>query len=106
MAKAKKPDGIYYMSIYRFGYELTAVGRTKEECVDALKNEYIKTYAEWNHLDESKCRASLLSPILDEDGEVDEYDEYNEFAQYYRDNFIDFGNGEPEFIEFGKVEWR
>lgn len=105
MAKAKKTDGIYYMSIYRFGYELTTVGRTKEECVDALKNEYIKTYAKWNDMDEQKCRDTLLSPILDEDGEVDEYDEYNGFVHDYNMTFDD-DEVEPRYYEFGKVVWE
>ena len=105
MAKAKKTDGIYYMSIYKFGYDLTAIGHTKDECLDALKNEYIKSYAEWNHLDESKCRDALLSPILNEDGEVDEYDEYNEFAEYFRNTF-DEDEVEPRYYEFGKVVWE
>ena len=104
MSKAKKTDGIYYMSIYKFGYELTSVGRTKEECVDALSDVYIKTYAEWNDLDEGRCRDALLSPILDEFGEVDEYDEYNEFAEYYRSTFND--DDEPRYYEFGKVVWE
>lgn len=105
MAKAKKLDGIYYMSIYRFGYDLTAVGRTKEECLDALKNEYIKTYAEWNHLDESKCRDAILSPILEEDGEYWPDNPYNEFTKYYR-NAFDEDEVEPRYYEFGKVVWE
>lgn len=106
MAKAKKTNGVWLWELDKFGYNLTAVGKSKVEVFTTMSEEYIKTYAMRNGLEETKCRAALLSPILDEDGEVAEYDEYNEFAQYYRVNFIDFGNGEPEFIEFGKVGWR
>ncbi|MBO7070527.1 MAG: hypothetical protein J6W09_04460 [Bacteroidales bacterium] len=104
MPKAKKTDGIYYMSIYRFGYNLTAVGRTKEECSNALSDEYIKTYAEWNHLDESMCRKALLSPILEEDGEYWPDNPYNEFAGCYRNTFDE--DEETRFYEFGKVVWE
>lgn len=103
MAKTKVKDGVWFMELYKFGYYLKVVGRTETECLHAMQEEYIKTYAMRNGLEESKCRDALLSPILDEDGEVDECDEYNEFAEYYRQTFED---ERPYFYEFGKVEWE
>lgn len=101
-----RKSGVWYWELWKFGSTQTAIGHTREECVKTMSEEYIKTYAKWNDLDETKCRDALLSPILDEDGEVDEYDAYNEFAECYRSNFIEFNDGEPEFVEFGKVVWR
>lgn len=104
MTKNTKPtNGVWFMELYKFGCCLKVVGRTEKECLQAMKEEYIQTYAKWNRLEETKCRDAILSPILNEDGEVDEYDEYNEFAQYYRDAFED---ERPYFYEFGKVEWE
>lgn len=103
MAKAKKPDGVWCMELWRFGCRMMVVGKTEKECLQAMQEEYIKAYAKWNGLEESKCRDSLLSPILDEDGEVDEFDEYNEFAQYYRDAFE---APDIRYYEFGEVVWE
>ena len=103
MAKDKKTAGVWYWELDRFGYNLIAVGRTKEECVNTMIEEYIKTYAKWNELDEAKCRDALLSPILDEDGEVDELDEYNEFARCY--GWVVDEECNCTFIEYGKVVW-
>ena len=55
-------------------------------------------------MDEQELRAALVSPILDEDGEVDEYDERNEFVQYYNNTF-DY-DAHCNFYEFGKVVWE
>ena len=107
MARTKKTNGVWLWELDKFGYTLTAVGKYKTQVIDALMEEYIKTYAFRNGMDEAKCRHSVFAPpILDEDGEVDECNEYNEFRELFRDTFIEFNNGEPEFIEFGKVEWR
>lgn len=103
MTKTKPTNGVWFMELYKFGCYLKVVGRTETECLHAMQEEYIKTYAMRNGLEESKCRDALLSPILDEDGEVDEFDEYNEFAYYYRQTFED---ERPYFYEFGKVEWE
>lgn len=103
MAKAKKPDGVWCMELWKFGYCLRVVAKTEDECLQSMQDEYIKAYAMRNGLEESKCRDALVSPILDEDGKVDEYDEYNEFAQYYRDAFEDH---DIRYYEFGKVEWE
>lgn len=104
MARKTKPtNGVWCMELWKFGYCLRVVANTEDECLQAMQDEYIKTYAMRNGLEESKCRDALLSPILDEDGEVDEYDEYNEFAQYYRDAFED---PDIRYYEFGKVVWE
>ena len=108
MAKKKEQtprDGVWIWDLYRFGYTLRVVGRTKEEALDAMREEYIRAYASWNELNEDALRAALISPVLDEDGEVDEYDEGNVFVQYYNSACVEFNDGEPYFYEFGKVEW-
>ena len=89
MTKNTKPtNGVWFMELYKFGCYLKVVGRTETECLRAMKDEYIKAYADYNKLDFIKCGAVLSSPVLDEYGEVDEYDE------------------RPYFYEFGKVEWE
>lgn len=104
MTKNTKPtNGVWFMELYKFGCYLKVAGRTETECLRAMKDEYIKSYADYNKLDFIKCGAVLSSPVLDEYGEVDEYDEYNEFAEYYRQTFED---ERPYFYEFGKVEWE
>ena len=40
---------IYYGELERFGYTLTAVGKTREEVKSAILNEYIKAYKDWNN---------------------------------------------------------
>ena len=103
MAKTKVKDGVWFMELYKFGCCLRVAAKTEGECLQAMKDEYIKTYADYNKLDFIKCGAVLSSPVLDEYGEVDECDEYNEFAEYYRQTFDD---ERPLFYEYGKVEWE
>lgn len=104
MTKNSKPtNGVWFMELYKFGYYLKVVGRTETECLRAMQDEYMKTYAFQNGLDVIKCGAALEYPNLDENGEYDECDEYNEFAEYYRQTFED---ERPYFYEFGKVEWE
>lgn len=106
MAKKKEQtlrEGVWMMTLDRFGYDLVVAGRTKEECVAAMRDEYIKTYAKWNKMEEDALRDALVSPVLDEDGNIDEYDPCNEFVGYYESAFED---AEPRFYEFGKVEWE
>lgn len=103
MAKDKKTNIIYHWSLYRFGYCITICDVNEVKCMAALSEEYIKTYAKWNDLDETKCRDAILSPILDEFGEVDEYDEYNQFANDYRNAMECIERRE---YELGKVVWE
>lgn len=35
-------------TLYRFGYDLTVLTKTKREGKDLLMAEYLKTYLEWN----------------------------------------------------------
>lgn len=106
MAK-KKTNGVWKMELDRFGYTLVVMGQTAEECDTAMREEYIKTYAKYNELDEQTCRLALEFPVaeMDEDGTltVDEDNPYNEFVRYYKAAFED---AEPRFYEFGKVEWE
>ena len=109
MAKKKEQtvkNGVWFWELYRFGYYLKVFGRTEQEALDAMREEYIKTYAKWNELNEDALRAALVSPVLDEDGEVDEYAPENEFVQYYNSAVVDFDDGRPYFYEFGKVAWE
>ena len=106
MAKKKEQtprSGVWMMTLDRFGYDLVVAGRTKEEAEQAMREEYIRAYAKWNVLDEDSLRAALVSPVLDEDGNVDEFDECNEFVRYYHSAFED---AEPRFYEYGKVVWE
>ena len=109
MAKKKEQtekNGVWMWELDRFGYYLKVVGRTKQEVMDAMREEYIKTYAKFNSLNGDALRAALVAPVLDEDGEVDEYAPENEFVQYYNSVFVEFNDGCPCFYEFGKVEWE
>ena len=112
-AKKKNANGVWKCTLYRFGYDLTVIAQTKEDAVNAMREEYIKTYAKINNLDEELLRAVLRSPdkyefIADDaEYELDEKefaDLYNgnEFLNYYRMAFDDIN---VRFYEFGKVEW-
>ena len=103
MAKKKNTNGVWKMELDRFGYTLVVLGQTKGECDAAMREEYIKAYAQWNELNEDALRAALISPVLNEDGTVDGYAPDNEFRSYYESAFED---AEPRFYEFGKVEWE
>jgi len=103
MAKKKNTNGVWKMELDRFGYTLVVLGQTKEECDAAMREEYIKAYAQWNELNEDALRAALISPVLNEDGTVDGYAPENEFRSYYESAFED---AVPRFYEFGKVEWQ
>lgn len=103
MAKKKKTNGVWKMELDRFGYTLVVLGQTKEECDAAMREEYIKAYAQWNELNEDALRTALITPVLNEDGTVDGYAPENEFRSYYESAFEDAA---PRFYEFGKVEWE
>ena len=107
MAKAKREkNGVWFWELYRrFGYDLKVFGQTREEVVNAMSEEYIKSYAKWNDLDEARCRNALTTPEMYY-GVFDEFSEYNEFADMYKSIFVDFNDGEPDFYEFGKVAWE
>ena len=98
-----KKSGVWIFELDRFGYTLKVAAKTKEEADQTMRDEYLRTYAKWNELDEDMLRKALAAPILDENGNVDEYDPRNEFREYYKNAFED---NEPRFYEFGKVEWE
>ena len=103
----KTKNGIWMMSLDRFGYDLVVVGRTKGEAEHAMREEYIRAYAKRNEMDEQTMRLALEFPVaeMDEDGTlyVDKDNPYNEFVEYYKSAFED---AEPRFYEYGKVEWE
>ena len=76
MAKAKK-KGVWIATLYRFGYDLTVVGETEEECRNAMSEEYIKAFDGFDP-DDEECR---------------EYYECAMSEMYCR------------FMEFGNVKW-
>jgi len=41
MSKKKEPKSVYLAQLNVFNYELTVVGETKEECVKAMRKEYL-----------------------------------------------------------------
>lgn len=108
MAKTtEKKNGVWKMELDRFGYTLVVMGKTAEECENAMREEYIKAYADLNELDEQTCRLTLEFPAadMDEDGNLigNEDNPYNVFAEYYR---IAFEEHHPQFYTFGEVEWE
>lgn len=49
MARTKKEKEVaYYGELYRFGYDLKALGHTEEECRQVLMKTYRKWYRNWN----------------------------------------------------------
>ena len=46
---AKDTNRIYYGQLERFGYTLTAVGRSESEVRKALAREYVRAYKEANN---------------------------------------------------------
>ena len=110
MAKKKEQttrSGVWMMELDRFGYTLRVAAPTKEEAEHAMREEYIKTYAKYNDLDEQTMRIALEFPVAEMDDEgtlyVDKDNPYNEFVEYYKSAFED---AEPRFYEYGKVEWE
>lgn len=103
----KKTNGVWKLDLYRFGYDLTVVGRTKEECENAMRDEYVRAYASRNELDPVDLCAALTNPDQYDGIDVDSLsdDEYfrAEFLMYYRNAFEDC---EARFYEYGKVEWE
>lgn len=45
---------VYLAQLERFGYTLTAIGRTEEEARDAIIKDYKRIYKEWNNVDPGK----------------------------------------------------
>lgn len=112
MATLKNTKGVWKADLYRFGYDLTVVGRTKEEAENAMREEYIKTYAKWNDFDEEMLRNALREPE-----KYEEYDPYStednneDYVNYNSNMFLNdyrmaFDDLDVRFYEFGKVEWE
>lgn len=76
-------DTVYYGQLERFGYTLTAIGRTEREVRKALEKEYVETY-------------------ISENGADPREEFWDDGESYYKvamdEMYID------EFT-FGKVEW-
>lgn len=75
-------NAIYYGELERFGYTLTAVGKTEQDVTRALLKEYKKAYKQWNE----------LARLSDDP----------EFKEYYERAKDDLKIIE---LEFNKVEW-
>lgn len=90
MAKKKndKPK-VYVGKLYRFGYELMAVGFTEKEVRDAIEKEYVKTY---------KIRNNGSNPKKD----IFCYYTNGGSGTYYDVAMEEVGIYE---MEVGKVEW-
>lgn len=86
---SKKEKTIYVGTLYRFGYNLTAVGYSEEEVKELLMEEYIKAFIEWNGTDPREDESD--SRWADE-GQT----------------FYDVALEDIEFMELTphKVEWR
>ena len=76
---------VYIAEVERFGYTLTAMGKTEREAKDAIIAEYVRAY-----MDENEGS----HPIKDE----------HPYGGTYYDNMLE--DLSVEEIEFGVVEWR
>lgn len=86
-------DGVYIAEIYRFGYDLTAIGRTEQEAVDALMEAYYKAYEDENGID-------LRALPGEGDEDYDMYAEDREYLETAKDEIY------VRFLKFGEVEWH
>jgi hypothetical protein len=82
MSKKKEPKIVYLAELNVFGYLLTVVGETKEECVKAMRKEYLAG---------RKARGGY--PRNDQ-GEPRTFPDYAEYAGMY-----------VMEMPFGHVEW-
>ena len=76
---------IFVATLNRFGYTLTCVGQTEDECIKTMMKEYTRAYKQWN---------DGLSPR-------------KEFSYYGGCSDYDLAKEEICVTEmpFGKVEW-
>lgn len=74
---------IWFSEIERFGYTLQCIGNSEKEVLDAMIDEYIKTYKKRNGVD----------PSVEEDADDKEY-----YEVFLEELCI-------EKRELGKVEW-
>lgn len=81
MSKDKKPKSVYLAQLGVFGYELTVVGETKEECLKAMRKEYLKGRKVWG------------APV-DDHGKLRSFPNYLEYAGIHVTE-----------MPFGVVEW-
>lgn len=77
--------GVYMAQLNRFGYALTAVGRTKKEAVDTVIATYINSYKSENGTDPDKDYVDWTEPIT-----------YLELAK--QETFV-------TFLDYGHTEW-
>lgn len=74
---------VYLAKLYRFGYDLTTVGKTEKEAKETIMAEYVKTYKERNGCDPTDDETVWGNSYLEEAEESIEVSE----------------------LTFGKVEW-
>ena len=85
MSKASESKTIWLAELYRFGYELKAIGETKNKAVGAVMKEYTKAFKDYNDgISPSKMRMP------------------NTIASYYAIAKEDVSCTE---FEFGKCYW-
>ena len=77
---SKKKEGVYLAKLGVFGYELTAIGRTREEARNAIKEVY-------------EAGQDHHGP-LDDNGNMRTFDDYAEYAAL-----------NVHEMPFGHVEW-
>lgn len=87
--KKEKNDTIYIGILYRFGYELTAAGRSEGDVKKTIMREYVRAYENYNGDDPRK-------------------ELYDEFGYDEKTTMYDMALEEIEIteLEVGKVEWR
>lgn len=54
MAKEKESKTVWLASLYRFGYDLTAIGETKEKAIATVLKEYSRAFKQYNNGASSK----------------------------------------------------
>lgn len=87
MSKTKTSERLFLGTLDRFGYELTVIAHTEEECKKALMKEYLRVFKRDN---------PNLNP------KKDLWDERYSDMTFYEAAMNDIGFVE---MEVGKVEW-
>ena len=86
MKENDKKNGVYLGTLDRFGYELSCVGKTKKQVVDAIMKNYEEAYKRSNDgLDPRKAHSYVAGS--------------SDYAVAKNDIGV-------EWMEIGVVEWR
>lgn len=105
MTNRKKSNTVFYAELDRFGNTYRAIGRTREEAVDALLADYCEQFERWNGADpeQTGCEDEWLD--TDTGKWYDRYDEELKEKPY---TFADCARDEVSVweMEYGKVAWN